>query len=344
MAKNIAKEYMENRAEKRNEKRINKQMEKEARKQLRAMIPLKDRITKKLVKKIIIAILIYLVLFDLAFVFLYPFITMIIDSVKSEADLLNSTVKWIPSGIEWSNYKVAFEGLQYSKYIWNSVFVTAVATIGHAFVCSFIGYGLARYKFPGKNLIFIGVVLSMLVPTQVLIFPLYQTYGQWHWLDSFLPLLVPCFVGFGLRGGFYIFLFRQFFLGLPWEMEEAARIDGCGCFKTFFRIMRPMARSSILVCTVLSIVWHWNDYFEPNIYLNQSPELLLLPARLPSMYEQLNVISSEAENIELASDVIINQAICMASTFIVILPLLIAYMFVQKQFMEGVERSGLTGM
>lgn len=341
---NVVKDYFNRKSEERKEKRINKQMAKEAKKQLRAMIPLKDRLTKKLAKKIIISILIYLVLFDLAFVFLYPFITMIIDAFKSEADLLNSTIKWIPTKLEWENFKIAFEGLQYTKFLKNSLIVTALTTVGHVFVASFIGYGLARYKFAGRGLIFGGVILSMLVPTQVLIFPLYQTYGSWSWLDTFLPLIVPCFLGFGLRGGFYIFLFRQFFMGLPWEIEEAARIDGCGAFKTFFKIMRPMSRSSILVCTVLSIVWHWNDYFEPNIYLNQSPELLLLPARLPSMYEALNALSSEAEGIEMASDVVINQAICMASTFIVILPLLIAYMFVQKQFMEGVERSGLTGM
>lgn len=341
---NIIKDFMNQKAEERKEKKINKQMAKEARKQLRAMIPLKDRITKKLVKKIIISALIYLVLFDLAFVFLYPFITMIIDSIKTEADLLNSTIKWIPSSIEWSNFVVAAEGLDYGKYFINSLIVTFVSTLGHAFVASLIGYGLARYKFPGRGIVFGGVILSMLVPTQVLIFPLYQTYGSWGWLDTYLPLLVPCFLGFGLRGGFYIFLFRQFFMGLPWEIEEAARIDGCGALATFFRIMRPMSRSSILVCTVLSAVWHWNDYFEPNIYLNQSPQLLLLPARLPAMYEALNALSSEAEGVEMATDIVINQAICMASTFLVILPLLIAYMFVQKQFMEGVERSGLTGM
>ncbi len=317
-------------------------------------VSVQNRFTKKHVRKFIVSVFLYLVLFDLAFVFLYPFITMIIDSLKSDADLVNITVKWIPSSLQWSNYKVAFDGLDYFQisstfpflggFVMNSVFVTLVATIGHTFVCAFVGYGFARYKFPGRTVFFLLVILTMLVPTQVLIFPLYIMYSGWGWLNNYLPLLVPCFFGYGLRGGFYIFLFRQFFLGLPYEMEEAARIDGCGALKTFFKIMLPMARSSTLVCVVLSVVWHWNDFFEPSIYLTQAPKLALLPSRLPAMYAALNQVASEAEDIALNSNVVVNQAICMASTFLVILPLLIAYMFVQKQFMEGVERSGLTGM
>lgn len=306
-------------------------------------IYLQNNSGKKLAKKIVIAIALYLVLFDLAFVFIYPFLTMISDAFKSDADLINSTVKWVPTGLYWTNFKVAFDELNYLTYLKNSVLVSLIATIGHAFVCSFVGYGFARYKFKGKGLLFGGVILSMLVPVQVLIIPLYTTFSEWHWIESWLPLIVPCFLGFGLRGGFYIFLFRQFFMGLPHEMEEAARIDGCGPLKTFFHIMLPMSRSSILVCIVLSIVWHWNDYFEPNIYLSQVPQLALLPSKLPGMYELVARLSSDSDVANGAS-VIINQANCMAATFLVILPLLVAYVFVQKQFMEGVERSGLTGM
>ena len=127
-------------------------------------------------------------------------------------------------------------------------------------------------------------------------------------------------------------------------MEEAARIDGCGPIKTFLKIMLPMSRSSVLVAVVLSVVWHWNDYFEPNIYLSLSPGLQLLPSKLPGMYEQLAQVAGEADEVAGGASIVINQANCMAATFLVILPLLVAYMFVQKQFMEGVERSGLTGM
>lgn len=300
--------------------------------------------TKKLAKKVVISIGLYLILFDLAFVFIYPFLTMILDAFKSDADLLNSTVKWIPTQLTWVNFKVAFKELHYVDYLKNSGIIVAVATVGHAMVCSFIGYGFARYNFRGKGLLFGGVILTMLVPTQVLIFPLYGMYADVKVLNTYLPLLIPCFFGFGLRGGFYIFLFRQFFMGLPHEMEEAARIDGCGPLMTFIKIMLPMSRSSLLVCAVLSVVWHWNDSFEPGIYLNGAPTLQLLTARLPDMYEKLAQFSEEAVEGVNAADLVINQGTVMAATFLVILPLLVVYMFVQKQFMEGVERSGLTGM
>lgn len=299
---------------------------------------------KKLAKKVCINILLYLVLFDLAFVFIYPFLTMILDAFKSDADLLNSTVKWIPTELTFVNFKLAFKELHYLDYLKNSLIIVCVATFGHALVCSFIGYGFARYNFRGKGVLFAGVILSMLVPTQVLIFPLYGMYAQVGFLNTYAPLLVPCFFGFGLRGGFYIFLFRQFFVGLPHEMEEAARIDGCGPLRTYWKIMLPMSRSSLLVCSVLSVVWHWNDSFEPSIYLNSAPQLQLLTARIPEMYEKLALFSDEAVEGINAAELVINQGTVMAATFLVILPLLVIYMFVQKQFMEGVERSGLTGM
>lgn len=301
------------------------------------------KITPKRTKSFIGKVVLYLVLFDLAFVFLYPFIKMVVDALKSDADLQNITVKWIPSRLEWSNFIQAFQMLKYPRYFMNSALVTLLATIGHVLSCAFIGYGFARYNFRGKGILFGGVILSMLIPAQVLIFPLYMMYSKLGWTDTYLPLIVPTFFGFGLRGGFYVFLFRQFFAGMPYEMEEAARIDGCGPLRIFFRIMAPMARSSLLVATVLSVVWHWNDYFEPRIYL-KTTSLFFLPSRLPGMYEVLNKLTSETAEDLAGESLIVNEALCMAATFLVILPLLIVYGFVQKKFMEGVERSGLTGM
>lgn len=303
----------------------------------------KFHFSKKWAKGFILRVGIYLVLFDLAFVFLYPFITMIIDALKSEEDLINSTVTWIPTSLHWQNFQSAFKQLDYLAFFKNSLIVTVLGTLGSVISCSFIGYGFARYKFRGKGILFGGVILSMLVPTQVIIFPLYMTFSTWGWIDTYLPLVVPAFLGFGLRGGFYIFLFRQFMMGLPYEMEEAAKIDGCGPLKTYLKIILPMSRSSILVCTVLSIVWRWNDYFEPRIYLNKY-SLAMLPSKLEPLYDALNKITAEGDDAAAAGAVVVNQAMCMAATFLVILPLLIAYTFVQKKFMEGVERSGLTGM
>jgi len=293
-------------------------------------------------KRFVVRFFFYLVLCSLSFVFLYPFITMIVTSFMSDADLINITVKWLPSSFRWSNYKIAWEQLGYSRYVVNSLIIATVGTIGHVVSCSFIGYGFARYNFRLKGVCFAIVILSMLVPVQTIIFPLYIQYSKMQWLDTYLPLLVPTFFGYGLNGAFFIFLFRQFFQGLPKEMEEAARIDGCGAFKTFFKIMLPMSRSSILVTTVLSFVWHWNDYFEPNIYI-RSLGKRVLPSRLPGLFALMDT--------EDAMDLVMedggftfNKAMLMAGTFLVILPVLVVYAFLQKKFMEGVERSGLTGM
>ena len=301
------------------------------------------KLAPKSLKKTIPKLILYVVLLDLAFVFLYPFIKMVVDALKSEADLQNITIKWIPDNLKWSNFTTAFKMLQYPRYFTNTVFVTFFATIGHVLGCSFIGYGFARYKFRGKGLLFGGVILSMLIPEQVLIFPLYMMFSKIGWLDTYLPLIAPTFLGFGLRGGFFIFLFRQFFAGLPYEMEEAARIDGCGPIRIFMKIMVPIAKSSVLVATVLSVVWHWNEYFAPRIYISTTSKMFL-PSRLPGMYEILNKLSSESSEVMVGESLIVNEALCMAATFLVILPLLIVYAFVQKKFIEGVERSGLTGM
>jgi multiple sugar transport system permease protein len=281
------------------------------------------------IKKVIFKILFYLLLFDLAFVFLYPFIIMIVDSLKTDGDLYNITVKWIPSKLEFNNYVIAFKKLNYFRYLKNSIFVATAATLGHLLSCASVGYGFARYQFKGKGILFAIVILAIIVPVQVIIFPLYMQYSNWDWVDSFLPIIVPSFFGFGLSGGFFIFLFRQFFSSLPYEMEEAARIDGCGAISTFFRIMMPMARSSLLVGLVLSMVWHWNDYFEPNVYIS-SHEKFMLPSRLPVLYGLLNSEEYDAIMVNDTENVIFNFAMLMAATFLVILPILIIYAFLQK--------------
>lgn len=296
----------------------------------------------KLIRTVIVRAAFYFLLATLSFVFLYPFIKMITQSLMTEDDLINITVKWLPSKLMWSNYQRAYEMMWYQDFVWNSVIVSLGATVGHVFSCALTGYAFARYKFRGKTLLFGLVILSMIVPIQTIIFPLYIQYTNWGWVDSHLPLLVPTFFGFGLNGAFFIFLFRQFFAGLPYEMEEAARIDGCGPIRTYVRIMLPMSQSSLLVCAVLSIVWHWNDYFEPGIYINDS-RLKMLPNVLPSLYA---LLQSENYDIFERHDIekyLFNEAMVMAGTFMVILPILVIYLILQRRFMEGVERSGLTG-
>ncbi len=160
----------------------------------------------------------YFLLCALSFVFLYPFIKMITQSLMTDDDLINITVKWLPSKLTWSNYAVAYRKLMFKSYVWNSARVAIICTLGHVLSCAMTGYAFARYKFRFKGALFAMVILTMIVPVQTVIIPQYMQFSNWGWLNSeyYLPLVVPSFLGFGLNGAFFIFLFRQFFSGMPY--------------------------------------------------------------------------------------------------------------------------------
>ncbi len=279
----------------------------------------------------------YLFLIIISYVFIFPFIYMMVTSLKSISDLYDISVNWIPTELHWQNYMVAYKNLDFLPHFLNSVLITTVCTVGHILSCSFVGYGFARFKFPLKKLWFTLVVLAIIIPPQVIILPLYLTYSSLGWLNTYLPLMVPTFLGYGLRGGLFIFIFRQFFIGLPADLENAAKIDGCGFLGAYFRIAFPVSRSSSLLALVLSLVWHWNDFYEPVIYLGKQKSWPL-PSMLPSIYEKYQQSAAELTQ---NADMVITEGVVMAATFLVIIPVLIAYCFLQKQFVQGVERSGL---
>jgi multiple sugar transport system permease protein len=282
---------------------------------------------------VIYRIFVYFLLIDLAFVFLYPFIYMITTSLKEPVDLLNFTIKWIPKSMSVENYYYAISGLKYGLHLRNSLFLSVVSVLGQVLACSFVAYGFARLKFPGREFLFYLAMFTLIIPPQTLIVPLFIQYKEMGWIDTYLPLTVPGFFANGLRGALFIFIFRQMFRGLPWELEDAARVDGCGSFRVYWKIILPLTPPAIVVTTLLSLVWHWNDYFEPSIYLT-SEEKYTLPMMLPRLYQSLNEVTGRSLEV-------FSLPVVMAATFLVIAPLLVIYLFLQKYFIEGVERSGL---
>lgn len=288
----------------------------------------------------ILKVLLYVLLLDLVYVFLYPFLYMLVTSIKNPEDLLDVTVNWIPSALYFKNYQMSFEILQYPQRFFNSFLVTFLATLGHVFSCAYVGYGFARFKFKGKGAAFVLLLLSIIVPIQTIIIPRYLLFGAVGLSTSSIPLWLPALFGYGLQGGLFIFIFRQFFLSLPRSLEEAASIDGCGALGTFFRIALPSSRSSVMVVLVLSIVWHWNDYYEPSIYII-SQEKYLLPMMLPELYNLMNGTVAVAESGDMEN--VFTEGVAMAATTLTILPIFIAYMFLQKKFVQGIEKSGITG-
>jgi len=304
------------------------------------MLPI--RFIRKHINQRIVRFVMYVLLLDLAFVFLFPFLYLFITSFKSPEDLMDSTVNWLISGVHIKNYMLSWEHLEYPSRFMSTVMVTLMCTLGHLVCCSFVGYGFARFKFRGKNALIVLLLLAIIVPPQTIITPIFIIFSRLGMTDTVLPLILPTWLGFGLKGGLFIFIFRQFYLSLPASLEEAACIDGCGSFSAFFKIMLPTSRSSLLVCLVLSTVWHWNDYFEPGLYLN-SQHKFLLPMMLPRLYDLMKGSGTQLGGSAGSLDLVYTEGVAMAATVIVLLPIFLFYFFVQRKFIQGVERSGITG-
>lgn len=299
-----------------------------------------EKIRKKLKFGIVFKIIMYVLLIDFAFIYLYPFLHMIINSLKSQDDLLDVSVKWVLNDLCFDNFKLAFENLNYIPRFLRTLLSVAVCTVGHVLACSFIGYGFARYNFRGKNILFFLLILSMVVPTQTIIVPLYILYSKLGWIPGQAGIIVPSFFGFGLNGALFVFIFRQFFLSLPPALEEASAIDGCGPVRTFFRIALPIAKPTVIISSVLSVVWHWNDFFEPGMYI-QKQKNFYLSMLLPTMSEAVE--KTKTGVLSMTGDVGLTDATVMAAVILVILPIFIGYMFIQRKFVQSVETSGITG-
>jgi multiple sugar transport system permease protein len=288
---------------------------------------------KKKVHGFIVNFLIYFLLVDFAFVFIFPFIYILTNALKTPYDLADISTKWIVKSPVLNNFREAITRLDYWNCLKNTVLVTVLSALGQVLSCSFIAYGLARYKLKLNSIVFVIIIISIIVPPELLVIPLYIQYAKLRWLDTFLPIIVPCFFGMGLKGGLFIFIFRQFFKGLPRELDEAARVDGYSGFSIFFRIILPLSKPSILVTTILSIIWHWNDVFEPSVFLS-TPEKSLLAMTLA------NIMQNRAYLYITPGGEVISP-LAMAGSLLIILPLLLIYFIVQKQFMAGIERTGL---
>ena len=277
----------------------------------------------------------YIILINVCFVFLFPVIYMFSTSLKTVADLADLTVLWIPRTFFWRNYELAISGMLYWQAARNSVIISLGSGILQTVACSFVAYGFARIPFPGRDVLFLLVLFTFLVPPQTIIVPLFILYRNLGFMDTYFPFLMPALFGHGLRGALFILVFRQFFKNLPYELEDAARIDGAGPFSVYWRIMLPLAAPAIIVVFLFSLVWHWNDFFEPTIYLFDQNNFTL-PLRLSILSAALlQMLAGQGAGDEF------NEAVIMAASFLVIMPPLVVYLFTQRYFVESVDRTGL---
>ncbi len=287
---------------------------------------------------LIFKLVLYLLLIAIGFVYLYPLLFMFVTSLKSPSDLLNSMVQWVPTSFYADNYIKAFHVLDYPKTLLSSILVSVTPSIFQTIVSSLVGYGLARYRFRGKNLLFVLILATFIIPVQTTFIPQMLTYKKFNMLGNISSILLPAVVGQGLKSAIFILIFYQTFLSLPKVLEEAARLDGASDLKIFLSIAVPGAIPAYIISMIFSTVWYWNETFLTVIFLEGGIQTLPMQlAKFVQAYQNLyppgtiNIFDR------------LNEAIKLSGTFMVILPLLVMYFILQKWFVESVERSGITG-
>jgi len=308
-----------------------------------ATAPLR-RAAARRAKTFLSQLFIYSVLLSLAFVFIYPMLFIFSSSLMQADDVADATVKWIPKQLSFTNYTYAFQQLDFWRSFMNSTIISLGSAVVQVVSCAVVGYGFARFRFPGRGLWLALVLFTFLVPPQTIIVPLFLQFSDLGWLNTYLPFIAPGLFGHGLKGALFVLIFIQFFSKLPNQLEEAALIDGAGAFRTFRSIMFPLARPAMLVVFLFSIVWHWTDTYEPTMYLME-PQKFNMTQQLSKMNGEGN--EEGAKQLAATKSVIgepptkVNRV--MAGALLSILPILALYLFTQRYFVESVERTGIAG-
>lgn len=282
---------------------------------------------------------IYAFVIIIGFVFLYPILQMISSSFMSLDDIVNPLVSWVPRSFYKGNYEKALAVLDYWKSLTSSLYVSIIPALVQMCSCSLVGYGMARFEFPGKKIVFGLILATLIIPTQVTMIPQFLMYKQLGILYSIKAYIIPAIFGQGLKSPIFILLFYQFFSQLPKALEEAAKIDGAGNLRIFLKIAVPSAAPAYLLTFLLSMVWYWNDTTMATLYFGS--EIQTLPMKLASFKATFGSLYPLSVGMDTHNT--INEAIEMAGTFLNILPLLIIYFFTQRWFMEGIDKSGITG-
>lgn len=286
---------------------------------------------------------IYGLLICIGFVYLYPLLYMIAKSLMQRADLLDSSVNWIPSTLYVKNYVDAFTSMKFVKTLGQSILIAGLPTLLNMVMCAIIGYGFARYEFPLKKVMMGILIFSFIIPPQITMMPNYLLYNDLGILNSLKAFLLPSLLGQGIKSQLYILIFFQFFRQIPQALIEAAKIDGCGHFKTFIRIAVPSAAPAILVVFLFSLVWYWNESYLTQLYvcgvLGNSDWNTLMVA-LKGFNDSYSQVGGSVTGEAMGS---LNEGIKMAATMLSILPVLLLYFVLQKQFVESVDRTGITG-
>ncbi len=285
-------------------------------------------------------IVMYALLVCISFVFLYPFLYMFINSFMSPEDLMNPAISWIPSKLYFQNYVKAFETLDFGKSFWNSIYISLIAALFQTTVAAITGYGLARFQVKLKGVIFVLILATFVLPVETLLIPRYVMFNSYKLINSPMPLWISALTGQGLKSAVFILVFQQIFSSYPVSLDEAAELDGAGKYKVFYKIALPIAKPGIVLSMLFSFVWYWNETRQSGLYFGEM--IKTLPMKLGSFAASYaSLYESAGEALDTATS--INEAITLAGTMLSCLPILIMFIILQKQFVESIEKSGITG-
>lgn len=286
---------------------------------------------------------IYTVLLIFGFVFLFPLVYMFSVSFMSNLDLADSTVEWIPSGFYLTNYQLTWRALRLPNSYLTTILVAGSTTLALIASSSLIGYGLARFEFPLKKIIFAMILFTYLAPKILFFIPRYQLFSSMGLTGNMGAVLLPALLGQGEQAALFILIFYQFFKMIPDALEEAAFLDGAGPIKTFYKIALPMVRPAFIIVGIYAFALYWNETLITSFYLDGN--IRTVPMLLSSLEGSFNSVVDQTAGLNqgVNPNLSYTEAMVFSGTLLSILPLVIMYFFVQKWFVKSIDQSGITG-
>ena len=307
-------------------------------------------------RKWTVSILRAVFLIAFSFILLYPVFFMISNAVKTQTDIMNPAVQWISREPSLYSFQVAYAAMEYPTALMNTVRFELVSAVISVFSCAVYAYGLARFKFRFKPVLLFFLILIIFIPDVILVIPRITNFRYMdifgilgfvkdltgvelrpNLTDTVFTFYLPSLFGVGLKGGLFMFIYMQFFKGLPVELEEAAWIDGAGPLTTFIRIIIPSSGVVILTVFIFSIIWHWNDWLLAMMYTNTNRTLAV------NIYDIQQVITRWSQAVNVKIDAEFSYGIPLAACLMFIAPPTILYLFLQKKFIQSIDRVGIVG-
>jgi len=287
---------------------------------------------------LVLKLVVYALLVGIGFVYMYPILFMLINAVMHLDDLINPAVIWLPTQIYFGNFQRALRVLDYFSTLQTSVLAAGVPAILQTIVCACAGYAFARFQFPLKRFWMILVVATFIIPVQVTLIPRYILLNNYGLIGSLNANFLPAALGQGFRSSIFVLIFYNFFKTYPRSLDEAAMMDGASKLRVFLRIALPISVPAIIVSVLFSFIWYWNETYQTSLFVGNAH--MTMPIRLQSFVTEYERLFPATDGSPVNR---INESLRMAGTLLAISPLLVLYLCTQRQFVESVETTGITG-